>query len=47
MTVAIALAIAAFLVAFLFVTVASVGYTAFASGDGGFTLSHDMAFFQI
>jgi iron(III) transport system permease protein len=47
MTVAIALAIAAFLVAFLVVPVASVVYTAFASGDGGFTLSHVMAFFQI
>src|SRR5688572_30995262 len=47
MTAAIAFAIAAFLVAFLVVPVASVVYTAFASGDGGFTLSHVTAFFQI
>ena len=47
MIVAIALAIAAFLVAFLVVPVASVVYTAFASGDGGFTLSHVVSFFGI
>ncbi len=47
MIVAIALAIAAFLVAFLVVPVASVVYTAFASGDGGFTFSHVQSFFQI
>jgi iron(III) transport system permease protein len=44
---AIALAIAAFLVAFLVVPVAAVVYTAFASGDGGFTFSHFASFFQI
>ena len=44
---AIALAIAAFLVAFLVVPVAAVVYTAFASGDGSFTLSHFASFFQI
>src|SRR3954462_5024333 len=47
MIVAVALAIAAFLVAFLVVPVASVVYTAFASGDGGFTLSNLKAFFGI
>src|SRR5687767_370268 len=47
MTVAVALAIAAFLAAFLVVPVASVVYTAFASGSGGFTLAHFATFFQI
>jgi iron(III) transport system permease protein len=47
MIAAIALAIAALLVAFLVVPVASVVYTAFASGGGGFTLSHVASFFQI
>jgi iron(III) transport system permease protein len=47
MIVAIALAIAAFLLAFLVVPVASVVYTAFASGDGGFTFAHVASFFQI
>jgi iron(III) transport system permease protein len=47
MIVAIALAVAAFLVAFLVVPVASVLYTAFASGSEGFTLGHFASFFQI
>ena len=47
MIVAIALAIAAFLVAFLVVPVASVVYTAFSSGAGGFTFGHFVSFFQI
>src|SRR5688572_28032006 len=47
MTAAVALAIAAFLAAFLVVPVASVVYTAFASGGGGFTLAHFATFFQI
>ncbi|HET6263826.1 MAG TPA: iron ABC transporter permease [Usitatibacter sp.] len=47
MIVAIALAIAAFLVAFLILPVASVVYTAFATGDGGFTFSHFASFFRI
>ena len=47
MMVAIALAIAAFLVAFLVVPVASVVYTAFSTGDGGFTFGHFLTFFQI
>jgi iron(III) transport system permease protein len=47
MIVAIALAIAIFLVAFLAVPVASVVYTAFASGDGGFTFAHVVSFFGI
>ena len=47
MTVAVAAAIAAFLVAFLVVPVASVVYSAFASGDGGFTFAHFASFFQI
>ena len=47
MTVAIALAIAAFLAAFLVVPVASVVYTAFANSAGGFTLGHFVSFFQI
>jgi iron(III) transport system permease protein len=44
---AIALAVAAFLIAFLVVPVGSVVYTAFASGAGGFTLGHFASFFQI
>lgn len=47
MIVAIALAVAAFLVAFLVVPVASVIYTAFSSGTGGFTFGHFVSFFQI
>ncbi|MEO5765527.1 MAG: iron ABC transporter permease [Casimicrobiaceae bacterium] len=47
MIVAIALAIAAFLVAFLVVPLASVVHTAFTSGDGGFTFGHVVSFFQI
>jgi iron(III) transport system permease protein len=47
MTVAIALAIAAFLVAFLVVPVASVIYTAFTTGAGAFTFGHFVTFFQI
>ena len=42
--VAIALAIAAFLLAFLVVPVATVVYTAFSNADGGFTLAHFSAF---
>ncbi|MBK7657938.1 MAG: iron ABC transporter permease [Betaproteobacteria bacterium] len=44
---AVALAIAAFLVAFLVVPVAAVVVTAFADGQGGFTLAHFAAFAQI
>ena len=40
-------AIAAFLIAFLVVPVASVVYTAFSTGSGGFTLGHFFTFFQI
>jgi iron(III) transport system permease protein len=47
MIVAVALAVAAFLAAFLVVPVASVIYTAFASGAGGFTFGHFISFFQI
>ena len=47
MTAAVALAIAALLIAFLVVPVASVVYTAFTSGAGGFTLDHFATFFQI
>lgn len=47
MTAAIALAIGAFLVAFLAYPVASVVYTAFAGGDGGLTFAHFATFFQI
>ncbi len=47
MIVAIALAIAVFLLAFLVVPVASVVYTAFASGDGGLTFAHVVSFFGI
>ena len=42
--VAVALAIAAFLLAFLVVPVATVVYTAFSNADGGFTLAHFGAF---
>ena len=45
--VAIALAIAAFLLAFLVVPVATVLYTAFTNAEGGFTLAHFAAFSQI
>ena len=41
---AVALAIAAFLLAFLVVPVATVVYTAFSNADGGFTLAHFSAF---
>jgi len=44
---AAAIAIAAFLLAFLVVPVAAVFYTAFVSGSGGFTLAHFQSFFQI
>jgi iron(III) transport system permease protein len=47
MIVAVAIAIAAFLVAFLVVPVASVVYTAFSTGSGGFTFAHFATFFQI
>ncbi|MEO5699129.1 MAG: iron ABC transporter permease [Vicinamibacterales bacterium] len=47
MTAAIALAIGAFLVAFLAYPVGSVVYTAFAGGDGGLTFGHFATFFQI
>ncbi|MEO7742491.1 MAG: iron ABC transporter permease [Usitatibacter sp.] len=47
MIVAVALAIAVFLVAFLAVPVASVVYTAFSTGAGGFTLGHFESFFGI
>jgi iron(III) transport system permease protein len=47
MIVALALAIAAFLVAFLVLPVASVIYTAFSGGDGQLTLGHFVSFFQI
>ena len=45
--VAVALAIAAFLLAFLVVPVATVIYTAFSNADGGFTLAHFSAFSEI
>ena len=44
---AVALLIAAFLVAFLIVPVATVIYVAFAEPGGGFTLSHFQSFFHI
>src|SRR5688572_32311956 len=47
MIVAVALAIAAFLVAFLVLPVASVVYTAFSTGAGDFTFAHFATFFQI
>ena len=45
--VAVALAIAAFLLAFLVVPVATVIHTAFSNADGGFTLAHFSAFSEI
>src|SRR5436190_1658373 len=47
MIAAVAIAIAIFLVAFLAIPVASVVYTAFASGAGGFTLGHFESFLGI
>ena len=47
MIVAVAIAIAAFLVAFLVVPVGAVVYTAFSTGSGGFTFGHFLTFFQI
>lgn len=47
MIVALALGIAAFIAAFLVVPVASVVYTAFSNGAGGFTLGHFGSFLQI
>jgi len=47
MIAAAAIAIAAFLLAFLVVPVAAVFYTAFVSGSGDFTLAHFQSFFQI
>src|SRR5512134_486932 len=47
MIVAVAIAIAAFLVAFLVVPVGVVVYTAFSNGAGGFTFGHFETFFQI
>ena len=47
MIVAVALAIAVFLIAFFAIPVASVVYTAFATGAGGFTLGHFESFFGI
>jgi iron(III) transport system permease protein len=44
---AVALAIAAFLLAFLVIPVTAVVYTAFADGQGGFTLAHFSAFSEI
>jgi iron(III) transport system permease protein len=44
---AIALLIAAFLLTFLVIPVATVVYVAFADGAGGFTLSHFQSFFGI
>jgi iron(III) transport system permease protein len=44
---AVALLIAAFLIVFLIVPVVTVLYVAFADGEGGFTLSHFVSFFQI
>jgi len=45
--VAVAIAIAAFLLAFLVVPVATVIHTAFSNADGGFTLAHFSAFSEI
>ncbi len=45
--IAVALAIATFLVVFLIAPVLTVIYVAFADGSGGFTLSHFVSFFQI
>ena len=47
MIVAVALAIAVFLIAFFAIPVASVVYTAFSTGAGGFTLGHFESFFGI
>ena len=47
MIVAVAIAIAAFLVAFLVVPVGAVVFTAFSTGGGDFTFGHFVTFFQI
>ncbi len=47
MIAAVAIAIAAFLLAFLVVPVGAVVYTAFSTGSGGFTFGHFLSFFQI
>src|SRR5687768_18401038 len=47
MIVAVAIAIAAFLVAFLVVPVGAVVYTAFSNATGGFSFGHFVTFFQI
>ena len=47
MIAAVAIAIAVFLIAFLAIPVASVVYTAFSTGAGGFTLDHFESFFGI
>ena len=47
MIVAVAIAIAAFLLAFLVVPVGAVVYTAFSTGSGSFTFGHFATFFQI
>src|SRR5688500_299079 len=47
MIVAVAIAIAAFLVAFLVVPVGAVVYTAFSNASGDFTFAHFATFFQI
>ena len=44
---AIAVAIAAFLLAFLIVPVLTVIYVAFTNSDGSLTLSHFYSFFQL
>ena len=45
--IAVALAIAAFLAAFLVVPVATVLYTAFTNAEGGFTIAHFSAFSEL
>ena len=45
--IAAGLAIGAFLVIFLIAPVLTVIYVAFADGNGGFTLSHFISFFQL
>lgn len=45
--IAIAIAIAVFLTVFLISPIVSVVYTAFSDGNGGLTLSHFFAFFEI
>lgn len=45
--IAIAIAIALFLIIFLIGPILSVIYTAFTDGQGGFTLSHFLAFAEI